>query len=74
MLTLEKILQRLLQIQGVFKRKPFFYKKPCIIIRNETEWVELVDRGMGILVGNEKDKIVHAVNNFNPIIFTKSLF
>ena len=42
---------------GGLQKEAFFFKKPCITLRNETEWVELVDCGVNVLSGSAPDKI-----------------
>jgi UDP-GlcNAc3NAcA epimerase len=42
---------------GGLQKEAFFFKKPCITMRNETEWVELVDNGFNAISGTDKDKI-----------------
>ena len=34
--------------------------KPCITLRENTEWVETVDAGWNVLVGADEEKIVKA--------------
>ena len=52
--------------QGVFtdsgglQKEAFFLKKPCVTLRSETEWTELVDLGVNIVAGIEPDAIVAA--------------
>lgn len=36
---------------------------PCLILRDNTEWMYLVDIGKNVLLGTDKDKIVDYVNN-----------
>lgn len=36
---------------GGLQKEAFFFAKPCVTLRNETEWVELVDNGFNILSG-----------------------
>jgi UDP-GlcNAc3NAcA epimerase len=43
---------------GGLQKEAFFFEKPCITFRDETEWVELVDTGYNILVGSNKKKIL----------------
>ncbi|HFU75803.1 MAG TPA: UDP-N-acetylglucosamine 2-epimerase (non-hydrolyzing), partial [Arcobacter sp.] len=45
---------------GGLQKEAFFFKKPCITLRDETEWVELVENGFNVLVGADKEKIVTA--------------
>jgi len=48
---------------GGLQKEAFFFGKPCITLRNETEWGELLEIGVNILVGADKSKIMHAFNN-----------
>lgn len=50
---------------GGLQKEAFFFKKHCITLRDETEWVELVENGFNTIVGANKRKIVDAFNNFN---------
>ncbi|MDD2380217.1 MAG: UDP-N-acetylglucosamine 2-epimerase (non-hydrolyzing) [Mariniphaga sp.] len=43
---------------GGLQKEAFFFKKQCLIIRDETEWTELVDLGYNYLVGADKEKIL----------------
>lgn len=36
---------------GGLQKEAFFFKKPCITLRDETEWVELVEGGYNTLAG-----------------------
>jgi UDP-GlcNAc3NAcA epimerase len=36
---------------GGLQKEAFFFAKPCVTLRNETEWVELVENGFNILSG-----------------------
>jgi UDP-GlcNAc3NAcA epimerase len=47
---------------GGLQKEAYFFQKPCVTLREETEWVELVDAGANVLAGADKDKIVNAVN------------
>jgi len=48
---------------GGLQKEAFFFKKPCITLRNETEWVELVENKYNSLVGAEKELIIETYNN-----------
>ncbi|MEZ0537034.1 non-hydrolyzing UDP-N-acetylglucosamine 2-epimerase [Caldicellulosiruptoraceae bacterium PP1] len=43
---------------GGIQKEAFFLKKPCITLRNETEWIETLNDGWNILVGANKEKIL----------------
>lgn len=45
---------------GGLQKEAYFFKKPCITLRDETEWVELVESGVNVLVGANGDKILNA--------------
>ena len=45
---------------GGVQKEAFFAQKPCITLRDETEWVELVNNGYNTLVGADKEKILAA--------------
>ena len=49
---------------GGLQKEAYFFEKPCITLRDETEWVELVDNGFNVLVGAEKSKIINAHKEF----------
>ncbi len=48
---------------GGLQKEAFFFAKPCITLRDETEWVELVDNRFNIVVGANKNKIVETYQN-----------
>ena len=48
---------------GGLQKEAYFFQKPCITLRDETEWVELVENGYNVLVGADKSKIIKAVQN-----------
>lgn len=68
MLALEKNAKVILTDSGGVQKEGYFFGTPCVIPRNETEWVELVEMGFAKLVGNNKNKIIEKVNQlFNSI-------
>lgn len=48
---------------GGLQKEAFFFHKPCITLRDETEWVELVDNNFNVLVGADKAKILEVYKN-----------
>lgn len=49
---------------GGVQKEAFFHRKPCITLREETEWVELVEGGYQCLVGSDPRKIEAALHDF----------
>lgn len=45
---------------GGVQKEAFFAGKPCVTLRDETEWVELVEHGYNVLTGAEKECILTA--------------
>ena len=50
---------------GGLQKEAFFYSKPCITVRDETEWVELVDAGVNIVTGSSREDICDAFDTFS---------
>jgi UDP-GlcNAc3NAcA epimerase len=46
---------------GGLQKEAFFLERPCVTLRDETEWVETVQWGGNVLAGVEPDAIVRAV-------------
>lgn len=46
---------------GGVQKEAFFFGKACVTMRDQTEWVELVEIGANELVGADKQKIVEAI-------------
>lgn len=66
MIMLEKNSQKIVTDSGGVQKEAFFFNKPCITLRDETEWVETVNNGWNILVGANESKILNAIQNFSP--------
>ena len=62
MLNLEETCEVVLTDSGGVQKEAFFLKKPCITMRDQTEWTETVDAGYNTLVGANEDKIAAALS------------
>lgn len=60
MISLEKNAKLVMTDSGGVQKEAFFYEKPCIILRSETEWVEIVENNAGVIVDADFDRIVNA--------------
>jgi UDP-GlcNAc3NAcA epimerase len=47
---------------GGLQKEAFFFKKPCITAREQTEWTELVSHGVNFLTGSDKELILETVD------------
>jgi UDP-GlcNAc3NAcA epimerase len=52
---------------GGLQKEAYFSRKPCVVIRNETEWVELIENNFAIIGGNEENEILIAVEKAKSI-------
>ena len=74
MLMLEKKASLIVTDSGGVQKEAFFHKVPSIILRNETEWIELVENNLSTLAGLDKERIIFEINNFRPKNFDFSFY
>lgn len=74
MTALEKHARIILTDSGGVQKEAFFFERPCVILRPETEWVEITEHGAGIIADAQYDRIVEAYRelvgrkvNFPPL-------
>ena len=65
MIALEQNAKMVMTDSGGVQKEAFFFKKPCIIFRSETEWIELVNCGSAILADADETKIIEAFYHFS---------
>lgn len=56
---------------GGLQKEAFFFQKPCITLRDETEWVELIEHKFNILTGANTEKIVSTFCNREKLFSKK---
>ena len=61
MLILEKNASLIVTDSGCIQKEAYLQKTPVVTLREETEWVELVDNGFNLLVAKQ--------NNGHQLIF-----
>lgn len=71
MIVLEKNSAIVMTDSGGVQKEAFFYQKPCLILRPETEWVEIVEQGAGVIADADFERIVAAYDSFcgKPVHF-----
>jgi UDP-GlcNAc3NAcA epimerase len=57
MTMLEKNARMIITDSGGVQKESHFFKKPCLVLRKETEWIELVKNGTAVLVDADPARI-----------------
>ena len=76
MLSLQEKSSVILTDSGGIQKEAYWLDKPCITLRNETEWTELVEHGFNVLTGSSSHKIEQAFINSqtNPLPTRKNIY
>lgn len=53
MVMLEKYAKMVITDSGGVQKEAYFHETPCITLRNETEWIELVENGFNFLANSD---------------------
>ncbi len=61
MIELLKHCKMVITDSGGVQKEAFFFRKHCLVARDETEWTELVDLGYNFMVGAETEKIISTI-------------
>jgi len=64
MIMLEKNAKMIFTDSGGVQKEAYFMKKPCIIMRSETEWIEIVENGNALIADADENKIIDAYQHF----------
>jgi UDP-GlcNAc3NAcA epimerase len=57
MLQMERLSEMIVTDSGGVQKESYFAERPCIILRDTTEWVEIVEDGKAFLTGGDERKI-----------------
>jgi UDP-N-acetylglucosamine 2-epimerase len=74
MLVLEKNAEVIVTDSGGVQKEAFFAGRPCITVRDTTEWTETVDAGWNVLAGGDSRVIADAMRSFRPASARPPLF
>lgn len=58
MIALEKNCKIVMTDSGGVQKEAFYFEKPCVILRPETEWIELVECGTALIADADEKKII----------------
>ena len=64
-IALEKNAKLIITDSGGLQKEAFFFQKPCVILRDQTEWIEIVENGNAFLAGADEEKISNAFKNLS---------
>ena len=64
MILLEKNAKIIITDSGGVQKESYFMEKPSIVLRPETEWVEIAANGAAIIADADKTRIINAFDYF----------
>jgi len=64
MVLLEKNAVLVITDSGGVQKEAYFFKKPCLILRPETEWIEIIESGAALLCDADTDLIRNGFDHF----------
>jgi UDP-GlcNAc3NAcA epimerase len=75
-ISLLKNCQLVITDSGGMQKEAYFFRKYCLTLRGETEWVELIEHGFNCLVGVDPNKILSSYHDImhNPFPNAHNLY
>lgn len=74
-IVLETNARMIVTDSGGLQKESFFFEKPCVILREQTEWTEIVENGNALLAGADRGRIIEAFTTlYNENNFTYPSF
>ena len=67
MILLESNAKLVMTDSGGVQKEAYFFKKPCLILRPETEWIELVKQGTALITDADTQKIIDGYEYFKNV-------
>lgn len=74
MLELEATADFIVTDSGGVQKEAYFFNKPCITLRDQTEWVETVEVGWNTIVGADYNRILETIESFTPPVEHPDLY
>jgi len=69
-IALEKHARIIVTDSGGLQKEAYFFQQPCVILRNQTEWKEIVENGNALCVGSTYETILEGFE----FLFSKTDF
>ena len=66
-IALEKNAKMIITDSGGLQKEAYFFNKPCVILREQTEWVEIVEKGKAIVADANKNRILQAYDTLGKL-------
>jgi len=73
-INLESNAKMIITDSGGVQKEAYLLKIPCLTLRPETEWVETVETGWNLILGNDGNGLLEAISSFQPPLEHPEIF